>query len=163
MECAISEWLEMVIAQSILLLWRMCQYGAMLYRSWNVQTMLASATGWSCLCMFSQSTSVYLVHVYSFKNTCNLHIHVDIIDFLIISHKECPVKNTSQQDRSGSSSEGKAQLQRERRPNCKNEEETHKCSSLCYQDEKYSPRQKGGSQTSTERPQQPTSLLWHPQ
>ena len=38
----------MVIAQPILLLWRMCQYGAMLYRSWNVQTMLASATGWSC-------------------------------------------------------------------------------------------------------------------
>ena len=33
-----------------------------------------------------------------------------------------------------------AQLQRERRPNCKNEEETHKCSWLCNQDEKYSPR-----------------------
>ena len=43
MECATSEWLEMVIAQSY-----SCGEcasmggGAMLYRSWNMQTMLAS-------------------------------------------------------------------------------------------------------------------------
>ena len=100
MECATSEWLEMVIAQSILLLWRMCQYGAMLYRSWNVQTMLASATGWSCLCMLSQAHHILKLSTAS-RIHAHVHIHVDTIDFLIFSLKQCLATKQTLPNRTG--------------------------------------------------------------